>query len=204
MSNVAVTGPAGAPADRLQLHRPAAEGRAHQLLGDAARRQDVNLGFAADQAGTADDTVFTIGATAAATATNLQAAINSRLTAIGQGELRAASGLVAARQFFAGSVNNPVQRVAGPPFNTSTAYAPVGTRPTVTWYRGDDDATVTARDTQRAEIDTGTTISLGARANETALAGLHGGARHVPREDYPPGFASTQNRFDAASVVRSR
>ncbi len=200
MSNVAVTGPAGAP-PQIDFNFTGLPLRGERIsfsvtLPDG---KTVNLGFAADQAGTADDTVFAIGATAAATATNLQAAINARLTAIGQGELRAASGLVAARQFFAGSVNNPVQRVAGPPFNTATAYAPVGTRPTVTWYRGDDDTTVNARDTQRAEVDTGTTISLGARANETALRDSMVALGMFLAEDYPPGFASTQDRFDAAS-----
>lgn len=200
MSNVTVTGPAGAP-PQIDFNFTGLP-NSGERISFTVRLPDgktMNLGFAADQAGTADDTVFTIGATPAATATNLQAAINARLTAIGQGELRAASGLVAAREFFAGSVNNPPQRVAGPPFNTSTAYAPVGTRPTVIWYRGDDDTLVNARDTQRAEVDTGTTISLGARANETAIRDSMVALGLFLAEDYPPGIASTQDRYDAAS-----
>jgi flagellin-like hook-associated protein FlgL len=200
MSNVTVTGPAGAPMTiGFNFTGLPLAGERVSFSVTLPDGKTVNLGFAADQAGTSDDTVFTIGATAAATAANLQAAINSRLTEMGQGELRAASALVASRQFFDGSVNNPPQRVAGPPFNTSVAYAPVGTRPTVIWYKGDDDALVNARDTQRAEIDTGTTISLGARANETALKDSMVALGMFLAEDYPPGFASTQDRYDAAS-----
>ncbi|MCZ8259990.1 MAG: flagellin [Beijerinckiaceae bacterium] len=201
MSNVTVTGPAGAP-PQLDVNFTGLPltGERISFTVQLPDGKTVNLGFAVDQAGTADDTVFSVGVSPAATAANLQAAINARLTAIGQGELRAASGLVAARQFFAGSVNNPPQRVAGPPFNTATAYAPVGTRPTVIWYRGDDDTLVAARDTQKAEVDGGTTINFGARANETALRESMVALGMFLADDYPPGFASTQDRFDAASA----
>lgn len=199
MSNVTVVGPAGAP-PQIDFNFTGLPNTGERI-SFTVRLPDgktVNLGFAAGQAGTAEDTVFAIGATAAATATNLEAAITSRLTALAQGELRAASGLVAAREFFAGSPNNQPQRVAGPPFDTSVAYAPVGTRPTVIWYRGDDDTTVAARDTQRAEVDTGTTISLGARANETAFRESMVALGMFLADDYPPGLASTQQRYDAA------
>lgn len=200
MSNVTVTGPAGAPPQiNFNFTGLPLNGERISFSVTLPDGKTLNLGFAANEAGTADDTVFNIGATPAATAANLQAAINSRLTAIGQGELRAASGLMAARQFFDGSVNNPVQRVAGPPFNTSIAYAPVGSRPTVIWYKGDDDTLVNARDTQRAEIDSGTGISLGARANETALRDSIKALGMFLAEDYPPGFNSTKDRYDAAS-----
>jgi flagellar hook-associated protein 3 FlgL len=200
MSNVAVTGPAGAPPQiDFNFTGLPLNGERISFSVMLPDGKTMNLGFAANQAGTAEDTVFSIGATAAATATNLQAAINARLTAIGQGELRSASSLIAARQFFAGSVNSPPQRVAGPPFNTSTAFAAPGTRPTVIWYRGDDDALVAARDTQKAEIDTGTSVNLGARANETALRDSMVAIGLFLAEDYPTGLASTQARFDAAS-----
>jgi flagellin-like hook-associated protein FlgL len=75
----------------------------------------------------------------------------------------------------------------------------VGSRPTVTWYKGDDDTLLNARDTQRAEIDSGTGISLGARANETALRDSMVALGMFLAEDYPPGFNSTKDRYDAAS-----
>lgn len=201
MSNVTVTGPAGAPlaVDFAFTGQPLTGER----LTVTVRLPDgktTNLGFAVDTAGTADDTVFALGATPAGTAANLQAAITSRLTSIGQGELRAASGLIAAQEFFSGSVNNPPPRVAGPPFNTSVAYAVPGTRPTVIWYKGDDDVSVAARDTQTAEVDTGTSVSLGARANETAFKDSMIALGMFLADDYPPGIPSTQARFDAGSA----
>ena len=201
MSNVTVTGPAGAPlaVDFAFTGQPLTGER----LSVTVRLPDgktTNLGFAVDTAGTADDTIFSLGATPAATAANLQSAITSRLSAIGQGELRASSGLVAAQEFFSGSVTNPPPRVAGPPFNTSTAYAVPGARPTVIWYQGDDDATVAARDTQIAEIDSGTRVSFGARASEAPFRDSLVALGMFLADDYPPGFTSTQDRFDAASA----
>lgn len=200
MTNLTVTGPAGAPVDiDFAFAGQPLTGERVSFTVTLPDGKTMNLGFAVDTAGTADDTVFALGATAAATAANLQAAINARLTSIGQGELRAASGMVAANEFFSGSNTVQPPRVNGPPFNTSTSYAPVGTRPTVIWYRGDDDGTVAARDTQKAEIDTGTQVSLGARANETAIRDTLAALGMFLAEDYPPGFSSTQDRFDAAS-----
>lgn len=200
MSNVTVTGPAGAPSS-ISFNftgQPASGERLsfNVTLPDGTTKV---LGFAVDTAGTSDDTTFSLGATPAATAANLQFAIDARLQALGQGELREASAVVAAQQFFAGSTNTPVQRVAGPPFATATGYAAVGTRPTVIWYKGDDDTTVNARDTQRAEIDTGTSVSFGARANEAAFRDTLMGMSLVLVEDYPPGVTSTQDRFEAAA-----
>jgi flagellin-like hook-associated protein FlgL len=200
MSNVIVTGPAGAPVN-ISFNFTG-QPNSGERLSFTVRLPDgktMNLGFAVDTAGTADDTVFSLGATPAGTAANLEAAIISRLTSIGQGELRAASGLAGAQDFFSGSNTVQPPRVAGPPFNTSTAFAAPGTRPTVIWYRGDDDTLVAARDTQRAEIDNGTSVSLGARANEVALRDSLVALGLFLAEDYPPGFSSTQDRFDAAS-----
>jgi flagellar hook-associated protein 3 FlgL len=201
MSNVTVTGPAGAPlAIAFNFTGQPTTGERLVVTATLPDGKNINLGFAVDTAGTADDTVFTIGATPADTAANLQAAIIGRLTSLGQGELRAASGLVAAQEFFSGSVTTPPPRVAGPPFDTSTAYAAPGVRPTVIWYRGDDDALTAARDTQRSEVDTGMTVSLGARANEVALRDSLVALGMFLADDYPPGFTSTQDRFDAGSA----
>jgi flagellar hook-associated protein 3 FlgL len=201
MSNVTVTGPAGAPlaVDFAFTGQPLTGER----LSITVRLPDgktTNLGFAVDTAGAADDTVFALGATPALTAANLQSAITSRLSSIGQGELRAASGLVASREFFSGSVTNQPPRVAGPPFTTSTSYAVAGSRPTVIWYKGDDSSLVAARDTQMSEVDTGMSISLGARANEVPLRDSLVALGLFLAEDYPPGVSSTQDRFDANSA----
>lgn len=200
MSNVTVTGPAGAPsAISFNFTGQPLTGERLSFTVRLPDGKTMNLGFAVDTAGTADDTVFTVGATPAATAANLQTAIDSRLNSIAQGELRAASGLVAAREFFSGSNTVQPPRVQ-PPFATSTSYAAPGSRPTVIWYRGDDDTTVAARDTQTSEVDTGLQISLGARANEVALRDSLVALGMFLADDYPPGFTSTQDRFDAASA----
>lgn len=200
MSNVTVAGPAGAPsAISFNFTGQPLTGERLTFTVRLPDGKTMNLGFAVDTAGTSDDTVFTVGATPAATAANLQAAIDSRLNSLAQGELRAASGLVAAREFFSGSNTVQPPRVQ-PPFATSTAYAAPGSRPTVIWYQGDDDTTVAARDTQTSEVDTGLQISLGARANEVALRDSLVALGMFLADDYPPGFTSTQERFDAASA----
>lgn len=201
MSNVTVTGPAGAPlaVDFAFTGQPLT-GERLSVTVTLPDGKTTNLGFAVDTAGTADDTIFSLGATPAATAANLESAIISRLTSIGQGELRSASGLVAAQEFFSGSNTTPPPRVAGPPFNTSVAYAVPGARPTVIWYQGDDDTSVAARDTQRSEVDSGTSVGLGARANEAAFRDSLVALGMFLADDYPPGFTSTQDRFDAASA----
>lgn len=200
MSNTVVTGPAGAPLrldiDFTGLPNPGERISFSVTMPDGKTK---SLGFAIGTAGAPDDTVFALGATAAATATNLEAAIVSRLTSIGQGELRSASAVIGSREFFSGTNTTPPPRVAGPPFNTSTAYAPAGTRPTVIWYRGDDDTLVNARDTQRAEVADGTSVGTGARANEVAFRDSMAALGLFLAEDYPPNIASTQDRFDAAA-----
>lgn len=200
MSNVTVAGPTGAPsAISFNFTGQPLTGERLTFTVRLPDGKTMNLGFAVDTAGTSDDTVFAVGATPAATAANLQTAIDSRLNSLAQGELRAASGLVAAREFFSGSNTVQPPRVQ-PPFATSTAYAAPGSRPTVIWYQGDDDTTVAARNTQTSEVDTGLQISLGARANEVALRDSLVALGMFLADDYPPGFTSTQDRFDAASA----
>lgn len=200
MSNVTVTGPAGAPsAINFNFTGAPAAGERLSFTVTMPDGKTKSLGFAVDQAATSDDTVFAAGATPAATAANLQAAINSRLTSIGTGELRSASAVVAATEFFSGSNTVQPPRVAGPPFDTSVGYS-LGIRPTVIWYKGDDDSLVSARSTQLSEIDTGTSVGLGARANEPAFKDSLIAMGLFLAEDYPPNVASTQERFDAASA----
>jgi flagellin-like hook-associated protein FlgL len=200
MSNVTVTGPAGLPlaVDFAFTGIPASGDRVtfNIRLPDGKVK---TLGFAVDQASTADDTVFSAGATPALTAANLQAAIQTRLTSLAAGELRSASAVEAAKQFFAGSNNNPPLRVQGPAFNTATTYAPPGSQ-TVIWYQGDDNVLLAARDTQRAEINDGTSVGLGARANESAFADSMVAMGLFLAEDYSSATATTQERFDAASA----
>jgi flagellin-like hook-associated protein FlgL len=202
MSGVTITGPTVAAPRQLDINFTGIPNAGERIsftvtLPDGRTK---NLGFAVGQAGSSDDTVFAAGATPAATAINLESAIVARLTSLGTGELRSASGVIAAREFFSGTNTTQPPRVAGPPFNTSTAYAAPGSRPTVIWYRGDDDTTLAARDTQRAEVADGTTVSTGSRANEVPFMDSLVAIGLFLAEDYPPNVASTQDRFDAATA----
>jgi flagellar hook-associated protein 3 FlgL len=111
---------------------------------------------------------FTIGATPAATTTNLQAALTQGLGTLANTELVAASAVAAGNDFFDTDASRPPQRVAGPPFDTATALVDGTAANTVAWYTG-DDATDDPRSTAIAPADQSLTVSYGARANEHAL-----------------------------------
>ena len=88
---------------------------------------------------------FTIGATPAATAANLQAALTTSLGKLANTSLTAASAVAAANDFF----GDPPQRVAGPPFATATALVAGTPADTVSWYTGEDGHRSGARDRDR-------------------------------------------------------
>lgn len=111
---------------------------------------------------------FTIGATPADTAANLQSALTQGLGTLASTELVAASAVAAGNDFFNTDAGNPPQRVNGPPFDTATAMIDGTAANTVAWYRG-DDATDDPRSAALARADQSLTVSYGARANEHAL-----------------------------------
>jgi flagellin-like hook-associated protein FlgL len=106
---------------------------------------------------------FTIGATPAATAANLQAALTAGVSNIGSTALSAASAMAASNDFF----DDPPQRVSGSPA-TATALVDGTSANTVFWYTGEDGAG-SARSTATARIDPTTTVSYGTRANEQGI-----------------------------------
>lgn len=111
---------------------------------------------------------FAIGATPAATATNLQAALTQGIGNLANTELVAASAVAAGNDFFDTDASQAPQRVDGPPFDTATAMVDGTAANTVAWYTG-DDATDDPRATALARADQSLTVSYGARANEHAL-----------------------------------
>jgi len=106
---------------------------------------------------------FTIGATPAATAANLQAALTAGVSQIGSTSLAAASAMAASNNFF----DDPPQRVSGSPA-TATALVDGTSANTVFWYTG-EDGSGSARSTATARIDPTTTVSYGTRANEQGI-----------------------------------
>ena len=109
---------------------------------------------------------FSIGATPAATAANLQTALNSSITNLAQTALPPASAMEAGNNFFA----NPPQIVvpgAGNNYSTAMSMTNGTSANTVMWYTGENGATP-ARQTATALVGQSTTVSYGMRANEQA------------------------------------
>jgi flagellar hook-associated protein 3 FlgL len=110
---------------------------------------------------------FTIGATQAATAANLQAALTVGVSQIGSTSLSAASAMAASNDFF----DDPPQRVNGPPFDTATSAVDGTSANTVFWYTG-IDTSGSIRSSATARIDPTTTVSYGTQANEQGIRWL--------------------------------
>ena len=106
---------------------------------------------------------FTIGATPAATAANLQAALTAGVSQIGATTLTAASTMAASNDFF----DDPPQRVGGSPA-TATALVDGTSANTVFWYTG-AAAAGSVRSSATARIDPTTTVSYGTQADEQGI-----------------------------------
>jgi flagellar hook-associated protein 3 FlgL len=135
---------------------------------------------------------FTVGATQATTASNLQAALSTAVGNLAQTALPAASAIAAANDFFS---SNPPLRVSGPP---ATATALVAGTPanTVFWYTGEAGAT-SARQTATAQVGPGMTIAYGMRANEQALTNLVANVAAFAASTFSPTSANAQASYDA-------
>jgi flagellar hook-associated protein 3 FlgL len=107
---------------------------------------------------------FTIGATPAVTAANLQTALTSSITTIANTSLVVASAMEASSNFF----DQPPLRVNGPPFDTASSLVNGTSANTVSWYTG-GTTTGSARATQVAQIGPGQTVNYGIQANEQAI-----------------------------------
>ena len=136
---------------------------------------------------------FVIGATSAATAANLQAALTTAVGNLAQTQLPAASAVAAANNFFS---SNPPLRVAGPPFNTATALQNGTTANTVFWYTGESGATP-ARQTATAQVGPSTTIAYGMRANEQAFSSLVSNIAVLAATTYSPANTKAAASYSA-------
>jgi flagellar hook-associated protein 3 FlgL len=113
---------------------------------------------------------FTIGATPAATAANLQSALTSSISTLAQTQLTAASDVEAANNFFDVGSGQPPQRVQGPPYDTSTALVAGTSANTVSWYTG--EMSTNPRSSVSALVGPDTTVNYGVQANEPAIANV--------------------------------
>src|ERR1700733_9037111 len=111
---------------------------------------------------------FLIGATPAATAANLQTALQTSINTVANTSLVAASAMEASSNFF----DQPPQRVSVTPpgtFATATSLVAGTSANTVSWYTG-GTTTGSARATQVAQIGPEQTVNYGIQANEQGIA----------------------------------
>jgi flagellar hook-associated protein 3 FlgL len=150
--------------------------------------------------GGASFNAFQIGASTAATGANLRSALTIAIQEKANSALSAASSIVAAGQFFAGSNSAPPLRVPGPPYNTATLPPAAGTAAnTVIWYQGDDSAP-SARQTAAVKVGESQTIGAGAQANEGAFRQLLTQLVAFSSDSFPSSDANAQSRYSAFST----
>jgi flagellar hook-associated protein 3 FlgL len=119
LTGATVTGPSGSPA-AISVDLGATNPNNGDSITFTFNLPDgttQNLTLQATSSATPGTDQFSIGATPAATATNLQAALTTAVGQLADSSLSAASAVAAGNDFF----GNPPQRVAGPPFSTATS-----------------------------------------------------------------------------------
>ena len=169
LTGATINGPTGSPAGitvNLASNPNAGDGITFSFaLPDGTSE---NLTLTATTAAPPGAGQFTIGTNAAATATNLQAALTAGVGKLAATSLTAASAMAAAHDFFDVDAGHPPQRVAGPPFNTATGLVAGTASNTVTWYTG-EMGTDSARGTAVAQVDDQLGVAYGVRGNEQAI-----------------------------------
>jgi len=169
LTGASVTGPAGSPPSisiDLGSNPSAGQSIAFNLTLPDGSSQAITL-----QATTASPpgaNQFTIGATPAATAANLQTALTGAIGSLAQTALPAASAIAAANDFFN---SDPPQIVNGPPYDTATSLVSGTPANTVFWYTGENGNTP-ALQTATAQVGPSMSIAYGMRATELAISSL--------------------------------
>ena len=170
LSGAAISGPTGSPA-ALSVDFSGGnpqEGQALTVRFALPDGTSQNVTLTATNTSPPGPNQFSIGATTSLTATNLQAALTTAVGKLAGTALTAASAVTASNSFFGADVNNPPQRVAGPPFDTATAMTAGSTANTVIWYTGETGSDP-ARATASARVGQSMVVDYGARANEDGI-----------------------------------
>lgn len=173
LTNATVTGPSGSPAT-LSVDMSGGNPNDGDSLTVRLTLPDgssENLTLTATSSATPGPDQFSIGATPALTAASLQAALTTATGKLANTSLTAASAVAASNDFFDADINNPPQRVNGPPFDTATGMVAGTAANTVIWYTG-APGSGPARATATARIDQSLVVSYGARANEDGIRTL--------------------------------
>lgn len=164
-----IAGPSGVPtALAVNLASNASDGQSLRIDFDLPDGSTESLTLTATTATPLPAGHFAIGASPAATAANLHAALTAQLGVMARTSLSAASAVEAAGDFFDITIGQPPRRVGGPPFDTATTLVAGTAANTVFWYTGETGSDP-ARGTAVARADESVTVSYGLRANEEAL-----------------------------------
>src|SRR5262249_55946792 len=193
LTNAVVTGPTGSPAAisvDLTAGNPN-DGDSISYTFTLPDGSSEKLTLQATSSTTPGANQFSIGATPAATAANLQAALTTAVGQLAQTSLPAASAMAAANDFF----GNPPQRIAGSsPFNAATTMVAGPTANTVFWYTG-ENGPLPPRSTAVARIDPSLSVSYGLRANEQALRWLVQNAAVAAAMNYSASDPNAPGRY---------
>ena len=199
LNGATATGPSGSPPTisvALGSNPNDGDTVAFQLTLPDGTTQQISL--QATSSATPGTDQFSIGATPAATATNLQNALTSAITNLAQTTLPAASAIAAGNNFFA----DPPQIVvpgAGNNYATGMSLTNGTAANTVIWYTGENSAT-SARQTQTALVAPSTTIDYGMRANEQALTNLVKNVAVLAATTFSPSNANAQSTYEALAT----
>jgi len=144
-----------------------------------------------------DPSVFVIGADAATTATNLQAALSSTVQGSATTTLAASSAVLAAEDFFAGTKSAAFAPRRVDATNGGFLSNPAGK--TMIWYKGDESLT-DPRGTATAQVSSGLAVDIGAQANEAGIRNAITGVAILASEE----FASTKSLSDTTLSAADR
>jgi flagellin-like hook-associated protein FlgL len=193
LTNAVVTPPAGSPASlSVDLTANPNAGETIEFNFTLPDGSNESVTLTATTSTPPGSNEFTIGASSAITAANLQVALTAALGKLADTSLTAASALAAAENFF----GDPPQRVAGPPFDSATGLIAGTSADTVIWYTG-EVGTDPARASATAHIDTASTISYGLRANEEGIRWVVQNLAAVATMTFPPADPNSAARSAA-------
>jgi flagellar hook-associated protein 3 FlgL len=173
LTGAGVSGPGGSPAAvvvDLTAAAPQA-GQTLQLRFTLPDGSDQTLTLTATHAVPPGANQFSLGASPAATAANLQAAIGGAVGTLAAGALTVASGMAASQDFFAADAGHPPRRVAGPAFAAATGFVAGTAADSVIWYTGAAGSDP-ARATASARVDASVSVAYGLRANEDGIRAI--------------------------------
>lgn len=205
LTGATVTGPAGTPASisvDLGASNPS-DGDTVTYTFSLPDGSSQTLTLQATTSATPGPNQFTIGATPADTAANLQAALTAGVSQIGATSLSAASAMAASSNFF----DDPPQRVSGVPLTGATALVDGTSANTVSWYTGGSSAG-SARSSATARVDPSITVSYGTQANEQAIRWIVQNIATLAATNYSSSdpnasasYAALNQRIDTALAV---